>query len=260
MARRPQVAEGPELRARLHRGLREHAVGLEQHAVAQRGVEHLAARAHHAVGADGGAAEQAHAGLEHGVDPDADRVVDVGGGGIDHRHAARHQPIEDAAAHDRGQLRHLAAVVDAEALGRILGDHRLQRLPVAVQDADDVGEVVLVLGVVGSHAIERGPEPSGVEAVHAGADLADLALGTGGVAVLHDAGRTPALAYHAPVAGRVRHQGGEQRRGRPARHVMLDQPTQGRLGQERHVAGQHQDGARRVAARHMGLEHRVAGA
>jgi hypothetical protein len=42
--------------------------------------------------------------------------------------------------------------------------------------------------------------------------------------------------------------------------VALDEPAQGRLGQERHVAGQHQDGAGRVPARHVRLEHRVSGA
>src|SRR4030095_12691964 len=51
---RAQVAEGAELRALLHRGFREHTVGLEQHAVAEPAPGDLRARADHALGADRG--------------------------------------------------------------------------------------------------------------------------------------------------------------------------------------------------------------
>jgi hypothetical protein len=59
--------------------------------------------------------------------------------------------------------------------------------PGARQHADDVGEVELALVVIGLDLIQRGPQPRGVEAVHAGVDLADLLLVRRCVAVLDDA-------------------------------------------------------------------------
>src|SRR4030095_6139268 len=93
------------------------------------------------------------------------------------------------------------------------GQRALAPPALPAENADDIGEVVLALLVLRGHLVERGPERGGVEAVHAGADLLDLALRGGGVAMLHDGGRLPLLADHAAVSGGIVHARGEERGG-----------------------------------------------
>ena len=131
-------------------------------------------------------------------------------------------------------------------------------VPALPEDLDHVGQVVLALGVLGGDARQGRPEAA-VEAVRAGADLADGALLGRGVAMLHDGHRQAALADHPAVAGGIVELGGEEGRRRARLPVALDEAAERRLGQERHVAGQDQDGVAVVATGLPGLEHRVAG-
>ena len=158
-----------------------------------------------------------------------------------------------------GQRGELLSVVHAEALAGVLGDHRVEMVPALPEDLDHVGQVVLALRVLGGDARQGRPEAA-VEAVRAGADLADGALLGRGVAVLHDGHRQAALADHPAVAGGIVELGGEEGRRRARLPVSLDEAAERRLGQERHVAGQDQDGVAVVATGLPGLEHRVAGA
>ena len=136
-----------------------------------------------------------------------------------------------------------------------------RRSPCAVQDADHVGEVVLVLRVVGRHLGQRGPEAlrrrSSTRWCRSPGSPA--APPSRRAARRSPTGR-PCSRDHAAVAGGIRDLRGEEGRGRAARHVVLDEAPQCGLGQQRHVAGQDQDGAGGVAAGHAGLQHRVPGA
>ena len=76
---------------------------------------------------------------------------------------------------------------------------------------EDVGEVELALGVVGVQPAEAVAQGGGVEGVDAGVDLADGALGVGGVLLLDDAARP------SPSARRAR--SGRSRWGRRATAV-----------------------------------------
>ena len=199
------------------------------------------------------------AGIEDGVGADLDGVVDIGARGIEHGDAVGHQPVQDAPAHDRGHRGELLSVVHAEALAGVLGDHRVEMVPALPEDLDHVGQVVLALRVPGGDARQGRPEAA-VEAVRAGADLADGALLGRGVAVLDDGHRQAALADHPAVARGIVELGGEEGRRRARLPVSLDEATERGLGHERHVAGQDQDGVAVVATGLPGLEHRVAGA
>ena len=230
MARRAQVAEGAELGVVLHHGLVQDAVGPEPHAVAEAARAHAGARTHDALGADHGAPLERDAGIEDGVGADLDGVVDIGARGIEHGDAVGHQPVQDAPAHDRGHCGELLSVVHAEALAGVLGDHRVEMVPALPEDLDHVGQVVLALGVLGGDARQGRPEAA-VEAVRAGADLADGALLGRGVAMLHDGHRHAALADHPAVAGGIVELGGEEGRRRARLPVSLDEAAERRLGQ-----------------------------
>ncbi len=110
-------------------------------------------------------------------------------------------------------------------------------------DADDVGEVVLPLGVVRREPAQRRSEDVAAEGVDAGVDLVQLELLGAGVALLDDAhGATVGTADDTAVARGVVHHRRQHRRGVGVGDVGGDQLVE-RLGaQQRGVAGQHDDG------------------
>ena len=93
---------------------------------------------------------------------------------------------DDAAVEFGGQLGQLHPVVDAgdqRGVVDVLGVHDL---PVRADDRDDVGEVELVLGVVGAQPAQRRAQRGDVEGVDPGVDLADGPLRRRGVGLLDD--------------------------------------------------------------------------
>ena len=98
------------------------------------------------------APEQLRAGLDDGVAADGHVDVDPCGGGVHDGDAGALVGGHDAAVEFGGQIGQLDAVVDARdqrGVVDVLGPHDL---PSAAHDRDDVGEVQLVLGVVGDAA------------------------------------------------------------------------------------------------------------
>lgn len=68
----------------------------------------------------------------------------------------------------------------------------------------DIGEVHLALGVVRVEVVEGFAQEGDVEHVGGGADLADLALGVGGVSMFDDPDDVARLIAHdTPVSGGV---------------------------------------------------------
>src|SRR6185369_3171230 len=96
-----------------------------------------------------------------------DALVDVDGGGILDRDAGCHQLGGFVIAHDSAHCRQLDAAVDASNfIGIRDGDglHNLAALPV---DGDQIGQVILVLRVLGgntAHGVEQSIEREGVNA------------------------------------------------------------------------------------------------
>src|SRR5438309_3390176 len=239
----PQVAERSEDGPRLDDRLRQHAVGQERDPVAEPAPVEVAAGADDALGAHPGLPLEHDPRLEHRVRTDLHRVVDVGRGGVEDGDPLGHQPVEGPLALERGDRRALLAVVYPEALGGIGGRDGLDARPRAGEDPDHVRQVVLALLVARGDLGQGRPEPPRVEAVDARVDLADPLLVVGRVPVLDDAADVPALPQHAPVSCRTLDERGEKGHRRAGLRVVVDQPGDGRLGEERRVAGQDDDRA-----------------
>ena len=93
---------------------------------------------------------------------------------------------DDAPVEFGAQLRELHAVVDAgdqRAVVDVVAEHRAA---VAADDREHVGEVELLLGVVGPQPAQRGAQRRDVEGVDAGVDLGDGLLRRGRVRLLDD--------------------------------------------------------------------------
>src|SRR5205085_662608 len=191
---RSQVTERPHHRAALDDRLRQHAVGLELHAVAYLGRADLTAGADHALAANFRGHVDDHVRIDDRVRADRHRIVDVSAGGVEDGHTREHVPVEDAPALDRGQRGELLAVVHAEGFVGILDGDRLDAAARLREEPDHVRQVVLALIVLRAHVVERGPQAAAVETIDARVDLADLLLVVGRVAVFDDALDPTALA------------------------------------------------------------------
>ena len=224
------------------------AVGADhRRAVADGDVGQRGVRADLAAAADAGGAQQLGAGLDDGVAADAHVDVDPRGGGVDDRHARALVGGHDAPVQFGGQLGQLHPVVDARhqrGVVDVLGPHDPAVLP---DDRDDVGEVELLLGVVGAQPVQRRAQHLDVERVDAGVDLADGLLRPGGVDLFDDADDLAVLgAQDAAVARRIGQRRGQHRRRGGLGAVGGDQLGQ-RVGvQQRNVARGHHDGAGEV--------------
>ena len=194
--------------------------------------------------ADDRRAVQLRAGQEGHVPLELDVHVDPGGRRVDHRHALAHPVLEDPPVHLGAQGRQLHPVVDALDQDRVVGAQRAHVAAVGPRDRQHVGQVHLALRVVAAQPPERAAQDVGVEHVDGGVDLGDRALLVVGVLLLDDAEHVTraGLAQDAAVARRVGHLGGEHRDRVAVGVVRLEQLVQRRRVEQRHVAGDHDDG------------------
>ena len=120
-------------------------------------------------------------------------------------------------------------------------------LAVGADDRDHVGQVELLLRVVGPQPAQRRAQRRDVEGVHAGVDLANGLLRRRGVGLLDDADDLTVLgAQDAAVTGRIGQRRGQHGRGGRLGAVRGDQVGQ-RVGvQQRDVARGHDDDAGEV--------------
>ena len=171
--------------------------------------------------------------------------------------------LEDAAASlglDRGEV---GAVVDPHRHREVVGEVGGDRVPGLAQGRQHVGQVVLTLGVVVGEAGEGRGERRGLEGVGAGVDLADRQLLGGGVAgglrLDHPLDLARGGADDAAVgAGLVELDRQHRRRGAGG-GVGLEQAGDRRGGDQRHVAGEDEDGLGLLDQRQR-RAHRPAGA
>ena len=225
-----------------------------------------------AVGANAHALAQFHAASEHAVHVDlhilaADQlpthagagvVAQVKAGRVGQAHALLHQGAGLAQLVGALQLGQLQGAVHArhlQGIGDAVGHHGHT---VGHGHGDDVGEVVLALGVVVGEPREPGREQARRDGHDAAVHLGDGALRIGGVFVLNDALHgAVGIAHDAAVAGGVGQRDGEQRQ--PLATTGGHQCAQGvGLGQG-HIA---REDDRCAIGREMGhgLLHGVAGA
>ena len=191
---------------------------------------------------------------------DRDGDVDPGCGRVNDGDAGPHPVLEDPVVERPPCRRELNAVVDALDLRNVGGQHRSDRVPVAAQDPHHVGQVLLLLGVVGRHPFDRVREQRAVEGVAARVVLVDGELRRGGVALLHDAEERPVGVPHDPPVARRVTGGGQHRDGVAARVVNVHELAQRLAAQQRHVPVRDDDGAAEVAKRLGDHPHRVPGA
>src|SRR5687768_17329290 len=82
----------------------------------------------------------------------------------------------------------------------MLGLYRDDRRALGDREADQIGEVILLLRVAVVDLLQPGAEAPRAQGIEAGVDLSDRAFGGRGVAGLHDALDAPAaVAHDAPV-------------------------------------------------------------
>ncbi len=154
------------------------------------------------------------------------------------------------------QPRQLPWIVGPLDLDRIRADHERRRPMFTGSHGEDIGEVILALGIAIAQRRQPDAQGSHIDRHDAGIDGPHRALIRTGIAILDDR-RNPSLtvANHPTVAGRIRRFAGQhrQRAGRLQQRVQRLRPDQ------RHITVEHQHPP---VFRQPGqtLHHRMAGA
>ena len=123
--------------------------------------------------------------------------VDVGRGRVLDGDPGKHESVDGPAPEYGFGSRQLAAVVDPQDLVGVGRDHRLDRTR---QERDDIGEVVLPLGVRRAEAVKGRPELCSVEHVDPCVALHRHRFAGGQIALLDDAHyMTGSIAHDSPM-------------------------------------------------------------
>jgi hypothetical protein len=132
------------------------------------------------------------------------------------------------------ELGQLGAAVHAQCFPIVTGLGGDDGHALSDRGGNDIGKVVLALGVVVGEAGEPSAQCRGGRSEDAGVDFMNGARGLVGVFVLDDSANCAALADDAAVAGGVGQVDGEKRQG-AIRCGLYQAVERGRLG-ERHIA------------------------
>src|SRR5690606_22495024 len=194
---RPHVAAGGEA------GPLDHAHGEDLGAITDVGVPDHAAGADAHAAPEGDRAFQYHVDVQEAVLAGGDLPAHVESRGVGDRHAGVHQPPRDALLPAPLRARQFGAGVDALDFAGIGGANRIDGDAVGRRHGDNVGEVVLALGVVVAEALDPAGEQSPRCGDEAGVHLADGELAGIGVLRLDDAGDPPGASQDAPVGARL---------------------------------------------------------
>ena len=231
-------------------------------AVADLGVGEGHLGADDGIRADGRGPEELGRGQHRRVATDGHVDVDPRRRRVDDRHAVAHVPLADPAVELAAERGELDPVVDALGLPEVVEHVRPHGASGLAGDRDDVGEVLLALGVVGAHPGQGVAQDVDVEGVDARVDLGDRPLAVGGVTVLDDALDASVGAAHDPaVARRVGEVRGDDRDDAARAVVRRGQLEERVTGEERDVAVRDDDSAGQVAGKGLeGALDRAAGA
>ena len=184
--------------------------------------------------------------------------------GIDDGDAGAHPGLDGAAVVFRAKRGELDAVVCAFDLPAVFSGHGGDPSAGRAGQAQDVGEVLFALGVVGGDVRERLAEHRGVEGVDTRIDFTDAAFGVRGVFVLADAGDGSVGGSEDPaVPGGIVEDGRQDGHGIAVGFVGGDKFHQQLPGKERHITIGDDDGSAQRSlgvAGVEGLEGRFDGA
>ena len=184
--------------------------------------------------------------------------ADPGLRGIDEGDALGHPVLVDAVTCDGGELGELDAAVDAQAVTVVVAVEDGDRLAVAFEDLEHVGQVILGLRVVVADLVNVGGKLCAVEGVAAGVALQQRGGLLGRAVFLLDDALDLAVGAQldTAVAKGVGRGHGHDGAGELAGGDGLRELGDGVGGDERQVAVEHDDGALRDAA---GLERDLDG-
>src|SRR6185503_12295418 len=213
----------------------------------------LAGRPNPALSLDG------HAGVYHRVGADFDVRIDVGRGRVDDGDAGCHQFFVFCLSHDSAHFREFGAAVDPPDFLGIVDNERFDRqLPPAV-DGNQVGQVVLALGVLRGDSAQRVEQRRQVEGVDTAVDLSNLTHVRRRVTLLDDPGDASPRANDAPVAVGPFDDGRHDGCGGVGGLMCLDQPAQRGALEEGNVARQKDQGPLFSGKPRLGLLEGVGG-
>ena len=247
----------PDAATRADLGSVEMAERKDLGALAQRDV------AQHAVRSDAHAVAEPHPTFEKAVHVDRhvapafELAAHVDARRIGKAHARFHQALRLAALIGALKQCELALRIDSRDFHRIVDLDADDAHALVHGERDDVGEVVLLLRILGADLAEPAGEALAVQRHEAGVDFANGALGVRRILLFDDALDVAIGAAHdAAIPLRISHF--SRHHCEPA-FAGLDQALQVLRRDERHIAVQDQDVA--VAARVLHrLLHRVSGA
>jgi len=139
--------------------------------------------------------------MDRDITPERDVGVDPGSGRVDHRDSGPHPALDDPTVELGPEPRQLHPVVDALGLPKVLDQVRADQQAFVLDDAQNVGEVLLALRIVRADLCQGLAQDCRVEGIEPGVDLADLELRVGGVLLLDDAdNRAVRRAENAAIA------------------------------------------------------------
>ncbi len=101
-------------------------------------------------------------------------------------HACQHELSHFAIAKNPIHFGQFHARVDAQQLGRIFDLHGNHAMAGAIQDLDDVGQIIFMRWVVGFDIEQMPPQQISLKTIDPGVDVRDRALFGRGVFMLHD--------------------------------------------------------------------------
>ncbi|MNI34516.1 hypothetical protein D3C73_885070 [compost metagenome] len=251
-----QTSERTGIAAFAQDGTFDMAVGLDDHAFAQGAVLDHAVRADHHVVFDDDLTFEDHVDVDQHVAANRDVTANVETSRVTQRHTLSHQTTTGAQLIMPFQFGKLLAIVGAlhfHGVVRLLGGHHQT---IAHGHGNDVGQVVLALGVVIGETAHPVAKTGKRQRQNAGIAFGDFALGFIGIFLL-DNGRDLALhiTNNAAVTGRVIQLYGQQ--AQLLWPHLLEQTLQGIDFDQRHIAIKHQHGVG-LNERH-GLSNGVTG-
>ncbi len=191
---------------------------------------------------------QAYERMNHGVRLEPDPRAHARRGGIDDGGPGVERAIQAPAPLDFLGGRELAPRVDSPPLPPVLGLDRLDRAALRRQGSDRVGQVELPVDRVRRERADAPFEGGSREAIDAGVRLGQAPLAGRGVPDLDDALDAPLCVAHdaSEVAG-LRRAKAQEREIEALFAPPLDQPGQGRRGQEGRVTRENHHGRGAVA-------------
>ena len=258
LALRPDARERSYPHPRTDAGALQHAVGEHFGVVADLAI------ADDRVGADAHPVAEFHLAFEHAVDVDAhitaaaQLAAHVDARRVPQHHALLHEPIRKALPERRFSGSQLFTVVDTGHFAFLRCRHAIDQHALRRRHGDDVGEVILLLGIVVTQLREPAAQQPRLAGHQAGIDLVDAALLRAGILVLHDTLHLAlGIAQYAAVTRGLRDPGGEHRQFAAAGGI--GQSPQGPGTHQRYIAVQHQHGVI-VGDGGQGLHERMTGA